>query len=75
VQIPPVADVGAFWSAVLYVGPQAMLPFASALAAAAGVVLMFWQRIRVLLGRIRGAAPAAPRPPRDAQMSAGTDPR
>lgn len=29
----------------LYIGPQVFLPLASTLAAAAGVVLMFWQQI------------------------------
>jgi hypothetical protein len=29
---------------MLYIGPETMLPLASALAAIAGVLLMFWQR-------------------------------
>ena len=45
----------------LYVGPQAMLPLASGLAALAGVVLMFWRYLiaggqktwRFLLGQRR----------------------
>jgi hypothetical protein len=29
---------------ILYIGPETMLPLASALAAIGGVLLMFWQR-------------------------------
>jgi hypothetical protein len=29
---------------ILYIGPEAMLPFLSALAAIGGVLLMFWHR-------------------------------
>lgn len=35
---------------VLYVGPDQILPLASALGAAVGVLLMFWHRV-VALGR------------------------
>jgi undecaprenyl pyrophosphate phosphatase UppP len=34
---------------MLYIGPETMLPLASALAAIAGVLLMFWQRFVGLL--------------------------
>jgi hypothetical protein len=38
-----------YWPVVfLYVGPQAFLPFVSTLAAAAGVVLLFWQQLVTL---------------------------
>lgn len=30
---------------MLYIGPDALMPFASAVAAAAGMALMFWRRI------------------------------
>ena len=30
---------------VLYIGPETILPLTSALAAIAGVLLMFWQRL------------------------------
>ena len=30
---------------LLYIGPETMLPLASALAAIGGILLMFWQRI------------------------------
>ncbi len=30
---------------VLYVGPEVLMPVASALAAIAGVLLMFWRRV------------------------------
>ena len=30
---------------LLYIGPDLLLPFTSAIAAALGVVLMFWQRL------------------------------
>jgi hypothetical protein len=33
----------------LYIGPETMLPLASALAAILGVLLMFWQRFVGLL--------------------------
>jgi len=32
----------------LYIGPETMLPLASALAAIGGVLLMFWQRVVAL---------------------------
>jgi len=35
---------------LLYIGPETMLPLASALAAVGGVLLLFWQR---LVGLIR----------------------
>jgi hypothetical protein len=34
---------------ILYIGPETMLPLASALAAIAGVLLIFWQRFVGLL--------------------------
>ena len=30
---------------ILYIGPDLLLPFTSAIAAAVGVVLMFWHRL------------------------------
>ena len=39
---------------LLYIGPDVFLPLTSALAAIAGVLLMFWQRIVGLVGRIFG---------------------
>lgn len=30
---------------MLYFGPEVMMPLASALAAAAGAILIFWQRV------------------------------
>ena len=33
------------WAALLYIGPDVFLPLASALAAIAGVAMMFWQRL------------------------------
>jgi hypothetical protein len=33
----------------LYIGPETMLPLASALTAILGVLLMFWQRVVGLL--------------------------
>ena len=35
---------------ILYIGPETMLPLASALAAIGGVLLIFWQR---LVGLVR----------------------
>ena len=34
---------------ILYIGPETMLPLASALAAIGGFLLMFWQRFMGLL--------------------------
>jgi len=33
------------WATLLYIGPDVFLPLASALAAVAGVAMMFWQRL------------------------------
>ena len=50
---------------VLYIGPDVFLPLTSALAAIAGVLLMFWQRIVGLVGRLFGRSRRAPvEPPR-----------
>lgn len=38
---------------ILYIGPQAVLPFLSTLAAAAGVLLMFWHRLAALFRKPR----------------------
>ena len=42
----------------MYIGPDALMPVASALAAIAGFVLMFWRRlvgaVRLLAQRISG---------------------
>jgi hypothetical protein len=37
---------------VLYIGPETMLPLASALAAIAGVLMMFWQRFVALIRKL-----------------------
>lgn len=37
---------------MLYIGPETMLPLTSALAAIAGVLLMFWQRIVRLVRKV-----------------------
>lgn len=37
---------------MLYIGPETMLPLASALAAIGGVLLMFWQRFVLLIRKI-----------------------
>ena len=39
-----------------YIGPDVFLPITSALAAVAGVLLMFWQKIVGLVGRLFGRA-------------------
>lgn len=36
----------------LYIGPETMLPLASALAAIGGVLLMFWQRFAAIVRRL-----------------------
>jgi len=49
---------------ILYIGPDVFLPLASALAAIAGVAMMFWQRLvgwmRALWRIIRRARPGGP---------------
>lgn len=37
-----------------YIGPDAFLPIASALAALGGVLLMFWQKVVSIVSRITG---------------------
>jgi hypothetical protein len=44
----------------MYIGPDALMPVASAIAAVAGFVLMFWRRLigafRLLAQRLTGKA-------------------
>jgi hypothetical protein len=47
----------------LYIGPDVFLPLTSALAAIAGVLLMFWHRIVGFVGRLFGRRPANPAKP------------
>jgi hypothetical protein len=63
--IQQVSHVGALLPAVLYIGPDVFLPLASALAAIAGVLLMFWQRVVSVVGRLFGrtSKPSQPEPP------------
>lgn len=35
-----------------YIGPEVFLPLTSALAAAAGAVLLFWQKLATLFGKL-----------------------
>ena len=59
-----VHHLGALVPAALYIGPDAFLPITSALAAIAGVLLMFWQRVVGFVGRIFGRSkPASPETP------------
>ena len=46
--------LGALVPAALYIGPDVFLPLTSALAAIAGVLLMFWQRVVGFVGRLFG---------------------
>jgi hypothetical protein len=46
--------LGALLPAALYIGPDVFLPITSALAAIAGVLLMFWQRVVGIVGRLFG---------------------
>ena len=48
---------------LLYIGPDVFLPLTSALAAIAGVLLMFWHRIVGLVQRIFGRGPKPDAPP------------
>ena len=36
----------------MYIGPEVMMPLASAIAALAGVLLMFWRRLMLVLRNI-----------------------
>jgi hypothetical protein len=38
----------------LYIGPDAFLPLTSALAAVAGVLMLFWQRVIGVVNRVLG---------------------
>ena len=59
-----VHHLGALAPTVLYIGPDVFLPITSALAAIAGVLLMFWQRVVGFVGRIFGRSkPASPETP------------
>jgi hypothetical protein len=51
--------------AALYIGPDVFLPITSALAAIAGVLLMFWQRVVGIVGRLFGrtSKPTSPEQP------------
>jgi undecaprenyl pyrophosphate phosphatase UppP len=48
---------------MLYIGPDVFLPITSALAAIAGVLLMFWHRIVGFARKLFGRAPTPPSPP------------
>lgn len=58
--------LGALAPAVLYIGPDVFLPITSALAALAGVLLMFWHRVVGIVGRLLGrtSKPRASEPTR-----------
>jgi hypothetical protein len=45
----------------LYIGPDVLMPLTSALAAIAGVLMMFWQRVAGLVGRLIGRRTSEPR--------------
>jgi hypothetical protein len=63
----------------LYIGPDAFLPIASVFGAIAGFVLMFWQKLAGLVGRMfgRGAKVDGPNAtkPGDAIDTSATDRR
>jgi len=48
---------------LLYIGPDVFLPLTSALAAIGGIILMFWQRIVGLVGKLFGRSKGAPTEP------------
>lgn len=48
---------------VLYIGPDVFLPITSALAAMAGVLLVFWHRIAGFVGRLFGRGSGKSTPP------------
>jgi hypothetical protein len=58
------SHLGVLAPVVLYIGPDVFLPITSALAAIAGVLLMFWQRVVGFVGRLFGRSkPTSPETP------------
>ena len=45
---------------MLYINPDTMMPLASAFAAVAGVIMMFWQKLRVFFRAILGKSGRPP---------------
>jgi hypothetical protein len=39
---------------MLYVGPDQMMPFASAMAAVGGVIMLFWRQLKGAVRRLTG---------------------
>jgi hypothetical protein len=50
--LPPDAPPALVSALLLYIGPEVFLPFMSAIAAVAGVVMMFWNRLLGLARKI-----------------------
>jgi hypothetical protein len=46
--VPPIR----FLPFALYIGPDVLMPFASAVAAVLGFLLMFWKRVMAFFARI-----------------------
>jgi len=55
------ADV--LWPVALYVGPDLILPLTSALAAIAGVLLMFWNRVMSFVRSVWNSVFGRPKKP------------
>ena len=53
----------AVWMVVLYVGPDLILPLTSALAAIAGVLLMFWNRVMSFVRSVWNSVFGRPKKP------------
>jgi hypothetical protein len=58
----------------LYFGPETVLPLASFIAAAAGVILMFWRNILAMIRKVlrRGSAPVEVRDDLDMDLGITT---
>jgi hypothetical protein len=61
--VAPVNNEIGLLAMLLYIGPDVLMPLLSGLAAALGVVMMFWRRVIGFVGslfrRLSGRGPAA----------------
>jgi hypothetical protein len=47
---------------MLYIGPDTMMPLASAFAAVVGVIVMFWQKVKLFSRTVARAFTGKPEP-------------
>ena len=67
--VEPLAEPRLVPWVLLYIGPDMMMPFMSALAAAAGFLLMFWRRAVDLIRRASGGRSRPATKPSEAERS------